>query len=229
MPAMRISNIPEIVKSPSAYIWLMIWSLIFIPTYLKCQIKPFQKQAALTKEVLIGNSKDAQLKQFVIRANHHSPENRRAIFQTSREFTIISMFDPSCLYSFPDSHDRLAINKIFGYSFGFNPHFNSFRIGWRCRDTLIEILAYWYIGHQRHDSLLFCTEPGKRFFINVKLDVEKAMIRYQVEDMPYEIQEVCYNPERFHLKKWGYVNYPYFGGLRKAPHDMKLYLHAWIF
>jgi hypothetical protein len=138
------------------------------------------------------------------------------------------MFDKSCLYSFTDSSVQHAVNKIFGYSFGSNHHNNSFRIGWRCKDSLIEVLAYWYIKHERYDNLLFPVKPGKRFFIDVKIGCEKVMIKYQIEDMLSVSTDVIYNSERSRLKKWGYVNFPYFGGKSKAPNDMVIYLKAWM-
>jgi hypothetical protein len=165
---------------------------------------------------------------YLIKKDHHSPRNRRIIFQSSREFSIVCMFDKSCLYSFADSSAQYAVNKIFGYSFGSNHHRNSFRIGWRCKDSLIEVLAYWYIKHKRFDDLLFVIKPGKRFFINAKIGCEKVVIKYKVEDMLPESIDVIFNPEKSRLKKWGYVNFPYFGGINRSPNDMIIYLKAWM-
>ncbi len=147
---------------------------------------------------------------------------------TSREFTIVCMFDNSCIYSFENSNDWSAINKIFGYSFGSNHHCNSLRIGWRCQGGLIEVLAYWYKNQKSYDNTLFYIEPGNKFFVNAKIGSEKVMIEYQIEDMKKETKEVLYNSKNKRLRKWGYVTYPYFGGTRKSPHDMVIYLKAWI-
>jgi hypothetical protein len=90
------------------------------------------------------------------------------------------------------------------------------------------VLAYWYINRERFDNLLFVIQPGKRFYINANIGCEKVMIKYQVEDMPPASIDVIFNSEKSRLKKWGYVNFPYFGGINKAPNDMVIYLKAWV-
>lgn len=208
---------------------LTITVLMLFSVSLKSQNKTFGKTENLNSDSVIENIQGIQLQKYLIKKDQHSPRNRRFLLHTSREFAIVCMFDSTCVYSFPDSNAQLAINKIFGYSFGSNHHNNSFRIGWRCRDSVIEVLAYWYIRHQRFNNLLFVIEPGKRFFIQAAMDCEKVRINYLIEDLEPEYKEVFYNPEKYSLKKWGYVNYPYFGGRKKSPHNMMIYLKAWIF
>ena len=201
--------------------------LIFSCT-LKCQDRLIERSENLNNDSIIEELEDIKMQEYLIRKDHHSPRNRRIIFQSSREFSIVCMFDKSCLYSFADSSARQAVNKIFGYSFGSNHHNNSFRIGWRCKDSLIEVLAYWYVKHERFDNLLFIIKPGKRFFINAKIGCEKVVIKYKVADMLPESIDVIFNSEKSILKNWGYVNFPYFGGIQKAPNDMVIYLKAWM-
>jgi hypothetical protein len=207
---------------------LSVSILLIFPYPLKSQNKLFERSDNLNNDSIIKELKDIEMREYLIREDHHSPQNRRFIFQSSREFSIVCMFEKSCLYSFADSSALHAVNKIFGYSFGSNHHNNSFRIGWRCKDSLIEVLAYWYIKRERFDDLLFVIKPGKRFFINAKIECEKVMVKYQIEDMEPVGRDVLYNPEKLRLKKWGYVNFPYFGGISKAPNDMVIYLKAWM-
>ncbi len=210
-------------------LFLTIAVLLLFLVSLKSQNKTFGKIENLNTDSVIENIQGFQMREYFIKKGRHSPRSRRFLLHKSREFAIVCMFDSSCVYSFPDSNVQLAINKIFGYSFGSNHHNNSFRIGWRCKDSVIEVLAYWYIRHQRFNKLLFVIEPRKRFFIQAAMDCEKVKINYLTEDLELEYKEVFYNPENHPLKNWGYVNYPFFGGRKEAPHDMMIYLNAWIF
>ncbi len=203
--------------------------LFLFSVSLQSQNNSIVHVGSLNTDSVIENIQSIQMQEYLIKKDRHSPTNRQFQLQTSREFALVCMFDSSCLYSFPDSNEQSAINKIFGYSFGSNHHNNSFRIGWRCKDSVIEVLAYWYIRHMRFDNTLFVIEPGKRFFIQATLDNEKVKINYLIEDMKQEYKVVFYNPEKPPLKNWGYVNYPYFGGRKKSPHEIAIYLKAWIF
>ena len=120
-----------------AFIFLVLFSVS-----LKSQYNAIEKIDNLNIDSIINNLIGLQLPEYWILKNHHSPRNRRIIFHSSREFLALCMFDQSCIYSFSDRNSTNAINKIFGYSFGSNHHNNSFRLGWRCRNNLIEILAY---------------------------------------------------------------------------------------
>lgn len=207
---------------------ITITIIILFSGILKSQVKPIELIDSINNDYIFKNLMGIQMQGYYIKKNHHSPQNRRFILQSSREFAIVCMFGKTCLYSFADRTAQQAVNKIFGYSFGPNHHSNSFRIGWRCRDSIFEILAYWYIKRVRCHKLLFSIEPGKRFSINSIIGDEKARVNYLIEGKHPVCEEVVFNPEKRKLKRWGYVNYPYFGGRKKAPHDMEIFLKTWM-
>ena len=207
---------------------LCIVILFLFSANLKGQQKSIEKYDSINNSIILQHLKGIRMQEYLLRKNHHSTQNRHIILHKSREFTIIGKFDESCVYSFADSNSKQDINKVFGYSFGSNHHHNSFRIGWRCQDSLIEVLAYWYIKRENYNQHLFTVKPGKTFFINIKRGSLKMDIEYLTEGRQLKSVEVLFNPLNVNLKSWRYVNYPYFGGKRKPPHDMVIYLKAWM-
>ena len=207
---------------------LIVFFLLLKTGMVMSQYSAISKVETITNNNIVKNIDSLTLQDFRIKKNHHSPHNRRIVFHKSNEFSIVCMFDESCRYSFTDKRSEIAINKIFGYSFGYYHHNNSFRLGWRCKEGQIEILAYWYIKHKHFSKHLFFVNPGKRFFINVKTDYKKVVISYLVDGSELSTKEILFNPDKVNLKRWGYINYPYFGGKQKAPHDMTIRLKVWL-
>lgn len=129
------------------------------------------------------------------------------------------MFTNSCMYKFEgaDQHD---VNKLFGFSIGFH-HKNSFRFGWRpiIHENKIEIVGYEY-----HDGIRQPTMPICRVYLNKWYDCE--IIYNPLIQRTYYIfnKEIMFND--FKIKKrfgLGYTLGIYFGGNRKAPHDIIIY------
>ena len=217
------------MRTQKAYLaHFVIVVLLLFPLEAGSQPLAIEKVDYLNINYIFNDLNKITLQEFCITKNHHSPHNRRIIFHKSNEFSIVCMFDESCLYSFDDERSKNAINKIFGYSFGYYHHNNSFRLGWRCKDKKIEILAYWYIKHKHYSQHLFFIDPGKRFLVNVKTDYKKVTVKYLSEDLQIITRDILFNPDNVKLSRWGYINYPYFGGRRKAPHNMSLHMKVWL-
>lgn len=86
------------------------------------------------------------------------------------------------------------INKIGGVSFGFNHHKNSFRVGWRTINDIVEIIRYSYINGQRFEDVVYrLTKKDLGKSVSIKMNI---------------------------AKKYGYFLFPYFGGKTKAPKNL---------
>jgi len=129
-------------------------------------------------------------------------------------------FNSNCLYRLlrvkNDKEDNNGdINKLFGVSH-WHVHKNSARFGWNCNkeQTKIKIYAYYYLDGLRFDSFL------KEVDVN---EFHKYEIKFINGYAIYFIDDVYIFRHKFERKIFGYENYPYFGGDRKAPHKMEIY------
>lgn len=134
-------------------------------------------------------------------------------------------FNRSAQYLFRDI-DQYDINKLFGVSYGLH-HNNSARFGWRSVGNYspkVEILAYCYINGKRVE------EDGDNLFIAIvdldspytyRINVTKNVYNFTILQNNRIIgeKEIEHNGLTF----WGYHLYPYFGGNKKAPHDINIH------
>jgi len=143
------------------------------------------------------------------------------IFKKNKSFSIVKDFEftPSTMYHFDDA-DQFDVNKLFGFSIGMH-HTNSFRFGWRPSKDLLkmEIGAYEYHNKVRVFILPLCeVEIGKNYKYEINYLSDKKQVQYKiVEDNNTLVTHIS----NVDVKKyWGYKLGLYFGGNKKAPHDM---------
>ena len=123
-------------------------------------------------------------------------------------------FDSSVEYN-DDSIDRLDINKLFGFSCGFH-HKNSARFGWNFLNNKIFIYSYCYVNGERKTTYLttilpnteciFTIEDHNSYYLFTIIDKAKVIESKTTKDKKHSI---------------GYKLWPYFGGNKVAPHNMK--------
>ena len=125
-------------------------------------------------------------------------------------------FDSSVIYHFSNSTDQSDINKLYGFTdCGSLIHENSAIFGWRWWDNSLQILAYCYVYGN----------VEKKFITQVKIGQEvSCMIKacdgyylFRVNDLPFDtLKRGCgCNGLKF-------ICYPYFGGDKNAPHDIRV-------
>lgn len=150
-------------------------------------------------------------------------------FQTHSNKTGFDFYitlDANCYYDLSNDNNY-DINKIFGYTWGFDPGNNSFRIGWNCykKNGLIQIFYYTHNFKVRNPAptdnydktLLFEAPTGTRMhFWGDFLRWPGAIRIYSSEYSGYV--DVPFNFVNVPL--WGVYNNPYFGGDEVAPHTM---------
>lgn len=133
-------------------------------------------------------------------------------------------FTETAIYHFYDD-DQHDVNKLFGFSFGWH-HKNSVRFGWRPTDDLtkIEIVGYEYVNKLRVPTIPICdVELNKWYKYELKYKGGIfGQIEYHVTDGEKQFGTI--HPitlmNEYYL---GYRLYLYFGGNKKAPHDILIY------
>lgn len=148
------------------------------------------------------------------------------LINRNKDYSIIKYFKftETAIYLFNDE-DQHDVNKLFGFSFGWH-HKNSVRFGWRPNETLdkIEIVGYEYINKLRVPTIPICDiELNKWYGFELKY---KSGVFGQIE---YTVTDGIEHHSTVHpitLKNtWnlGYKLFLYFGGNKKAPHDILIY------
>jgi len=123
-------------------------------------------------------------------------------------------FGDSCQYNFGDS-DQMDINKLFGISSGLH-HQNSARFGWLWNIDKISLHSYCYIQGERKSRHLTDLQQNKWYKLSVF--TRSGFYIFEVEDESAKLNSVSIeNHKKF---RWGYNLWPYFGGNKKAPHDI---------
>lgn len=134
------------------------------------------------------------------------------------------MFTDSAIYHFDDSN-QWDVNKLFGFSIGFH-HVNSFRFGWRpSKDlTKMEIVGYEYHNKVRIPTIPICeVELNKWYKYVMNYIPETNEVEYVVIDEMLNNEGTISSIELKHKLNWGYKLSLYFGGNKKAPHDIIIY------
>jgi hypothetical protein len=134
-------------------------------------------------------------------------------------------FDNTSTYFFSDE-DQYDINKLFGLSFGLH-HNNSIRFGWRSTggySNQVEILSYTYkdgknIKDYEDDLLITFVDIDKFYTYRIFIDDYSYTLTI-LDDNKIKGRKVI---QHNNLPFWGYHLYPYFGGNKKAPHDINLH------
>lgn len=145
--------------------------------------------------------------------------NRNKDYSITRYFK----FTETAIY-FIEDEDQYDVNKLFGFSFGWH-HRDSVRFGWRPNGDLskVEIVGYEYINKLRVPTIpITDIELNKWYEYTIKYSALSSQIEYIVTDGTEHHSTV----HPITLKnKWnlGYKLFLYFGGNKKAPHDIVIY------
>jgi len=147
------------------------------------------------------------------------------LIKKDKSFTITKqfMFTESTMYYF-DDEDQHDVNKLFGFSFGWH-HNDSVRFGWRPNEDLsrMEIVGYEYLDKLRIPTIPICDVRLNRWYkYELKYNASSSQIEYSVsnDEMKFGMVHPITLKKKFN---WGYKLDLYFGGNKKAPHNITIY------
>ena len=164
----------------------------------------------------------ASAKEYFIKANQHHAEalnlsNKKLYSGPGIEFQ--AMFNSTNIYELPGA-DQGDINKLYGISDCLNHHMqSSVRFGWRWYNHQMEIFGLIHRGGQLYFSELLgvaSLNTPHHFKIELSADKGSYLLSFNKQS-PIALKRDCTTNA---IK--GYYLFPYFGGNRPAPHDMKV-------
>lgn len=121
-------------------------------------------------------------------------------------------FSENCAYTFDDD-DALDVNKLVGVQETINPRIRSMRVGWRWNTKLnrVDLFSYKEVDH-KFDIRYIATVCTDRY-ITIKMIFKKQecllIVDGKVHNIDYQLNS-----------RLTFMSLPYFGGNKKAPHEM---------
>jgi hypothetical protein len=160
-------------------------------------------------------------KQYVIKkGNHYANGLNLKFWYGKNQLRFKGVFDASCLYNL-NSSDNYDINKLYGLTFGlFNDNY-SIRIGWNCgqQNGKIQLYAYFHTSGNIEPSPVYLGEVEVNRDFSIVIDLTRG-IEGNIFIKLNLFKEIKINYNFTSVPNYGYYNHPYFGGNKKAPHDM---------
>jgi hypothetical protein len=154
------------------------------------------------------------------RDNHYSNQKLHKLlncFNFEKGLSYKVRFDDSCVYQL-EGEDQEDINKLFGYSIGFDHHYDSARFGWFYKEGKVHLYSYVYDkGHRTYD-----------FLCKIELNKVYSLSIFAFRDYwEFDVSSSGRINSIFQVRrksrfKMGYKLWPYFGGNNTAPHDIKI-------
>ena len=159
---------------------------------------------------------------FKIKKGKHKSSGIHFGFTLKNEIKFEGIFHESCLYKFNDV-DAYDINKLYGISTTYFHQKQSARVGWRCLDGVnIELLTYSYNNGNRiinESNVLGLVKPNEKFYVTIIDQEDNYKYTFQKENSK---DVTVFDPKKRDWFIFHYYLYPYFGGNKTAPHDMKI-------
>lgn len=154
---------------------------------------------------------------------HRALPLRFCVWWKRNSFSWVVKFTDSCRYDL-GNEDQFDTNKLVGIGYLPGHHKDSARFGWRYWTDRkeIELTAYCYVNGRRViQHVCFC-EIGKEY--RLRLQVLATCYYFDVYEAGEMKSAGIVTIERGHSKCFKYRLGVYFGGNRKAPHEMKIEL-----
>lgn len=129
--------------------------------------------------------------------------------------TIDVIFDSSAIYTTIDPNNQYDINKLYGFSEGFNHQYNSARIGWRWSNDSLRLFGYVYNNGTRVSSEISAVNIGDT--IRCSISLLDSFYQFKVNQRVLTLSRTAVGSVAS-----GYQLYPYFGGDETAPQPITI-------
>ena len=165
-----------------------------------------------------NSSTAARAQQFIlytIAQGQHSSD--KSVLKSVRvsSMNFIAKFDNSAIYQSVNPENQYDINKLYGFSEGFNHQYNSARIGWAYNDGALRLYAYAYNNGVRASQEITTVSIGTD--ISCSISVSGNLYLFTVNNSTVSLSRANSTATAS-----GYRLYPYFGGDEVAPHNIRI-------
>ena len=154
---------------------------------------------------------------YTIRQGQHYCDQNTIKSVTTSEMKFMVKFDNSAIYQTVIPDNQYDINKLWGFSEGFDHQYNSARIGWSWNDGALRLYAYSYNRGLRQSQEITPVVIGTEISCSIK--VSGASYIFTVNGIAVTLPRGATAAQAS-----GYQLYPYFGGDETAPHLITILL-----
>ncbi len=163
---------------------------------------------------------------YTIQQGAHECDQRSLKSVSGTSMNFIAKFDSTAIYPavITDYNHAYDVNKLYGFSEGFNNQYNSARIGWRWLNDELQLFAYVYVnGTLLRDPVSYDPPFIKSIAIGAEVNCSIAI---SGSNYIFTVDGVVVKTVRGTTasKYSGYQQYPYFGGNLTAPHLINIYI-----
>jgi hypothetical protein len=162
-------------------------------------------------------AEDAFTRNFIIPKGEHYAEGRTVELLHSDVLSFTAVFDKSAVYKFSEEIYQDSKNKLLGFSdCNSSHHENSARFAWQYYNDELQIYAYCYVNGERVEKYVGVAGIGEENHFEISVNRRSyTFIMNQNEPVTIERGNTC-------DKGAYYMLWPYFGGSKPAPHDVRI-------
>ncbi|MGZ8510531.1 MAG: hypothetical protein ACXWWA_09155 [Chitinophagaceae bacterium] len=154
---------------------------------------------------------------YLIRKGQHYSDKRPLKTVSTVEMKFYAKFDQSGIYQTVNPANQYDINKLWGFSEGFNNQYNSARVGWGYSDGAIRLYGYVYSKGIRHSKEITSVTPGQEIYCSIKVSGSNYIFSANGTSVTLPRGTTA-------SKASGFQQYPYFGGDEVAPHNVSIFI-----
>lgn len=194
---------------------LLYFSLAALSLLSACSKSNDVNSTAVNQDDAVATASVTAFTTYTIRkGQNYCTPNTIKIVKTS-EMKFIARFDTSAIYSTVNPVNQYDINKLYGFSEGFNHQVNSARIGWRWSDGALRLFGYVYKSSVRYSQEITTIPFNTDITCSIKLSGYNYLISANgiTVTLPRASNAASAT---------GYQLYPYFGGDETAPKDISI-------
>ena len=194
---------------------LLYFSLAALSLLTACSKSNDVNTTAVNQDDAVATASATAFTTYTIRkGQNYCTPNTIKIVKTS-EMKFIARFDTSAIYSTVNPVNQYDINKLYGFSEGFNHQVNSARIGWRWSDGALRLFGYVYKSSVRYSQEITAIPFNTDITCSIKLSGYNYLISANgiTVTLPRASNAASAT---------GYQLYPYFGGDETAPKNISI-------
>lgn len=198
------------IKSINSYLFLF-FAFAFCTSVSSCKKENPSDDQNNTDTTVVGNG---FITYTIQQGQQYCDQNTLKLTNlSSQSFDVI--FDSSAIYRTIDPNNQYDINKLYGFSEGFNHQYNSARLGWRWSNDSLRLFGYVYNNGTRVSNEISTVAIGDT--IRCSISLLDSFYQFSVNQVVVILSRTAAGSVAS-----GYQLFPYFGGDETAPQPIAI-------